>query len=185
MQFHYTGMLLLERLSPVEQSLFAPYLKVMDDHFYMPLKAAYEAAADYELNSPVLIAVQQLLLVSTRIAHAVCKQVSHLRPTYNSYSGNLNSSVVRVSSIRDVEMFQVYLCLCTLENSIRSVQQELFPLCVMLYPRLQVSWELVQEMLRTMGWEMHERLSPEQLAVFYPYLKALTEMFSLEVFQNT
>lgn len=185
MQFHYTGTQLLEHLLPAERALFSPYLKVMDDHLYMPLKAAYEAAANYDIGSIVLAAVQQLLPASTRIAHAVCNQVCRLRPNYNSYSGSLSSPLVRISSVRDVEMFQVYLCLCALETSIRSVQQELFPLCVLLYPRLGVSWELVQEMLRTMGWEMHEQLSPEHLAVFYPYLKALTEMFSLEVFQDT
>lgn len=184
MQFHYTGTTLLEWLSPAEQALFAPYIKVMDDHLYMPLRAAYEAAAEHEMNSPTIAAVQQLLPVSTKIAHAVCNQVSRLRPSYTSFSGNLSAPNVRVSSVRDVEMFQVYLCLCALEGSIRSVQQELFPLCVMLYPRLGVSWELVQEMLRTIGWEMHERLAPEQLAVFYPYLKALTEMFALDVFQS-
>ncbi len=184
MQFHYTGMMLLEQLSSAERSLFSPYLKVMDDHLYMPLQAAYEAAAGYTMNSVALLAVQHLLPVSTRIAHAVCDQISRLRPSYTSYSGKLSSSLVRVSSIRDVEMFQVYLCLCVLENSMRSVQQELFPLCVMLYPRLCVRWELVQEMLRAMGWEMHERLEPEYLAAFLPYLRALTEMFSLEVLQS-
>jgi hypothetical protein len=184
MQFHYTGVMLLEQLSQPEQALFAPYLKVMDDHLYMPLKAAYEAAANYDMGATEVAAVQQLLPVSTRIAHAVCNQVCRLRPSYNSYSGSLSAPLIRVSSVRDVEMFQVYLCLCALETSIRSVQQELFPLCVLLYPRLGVNWELVQEMLRIMGWEMHERLAPDHLAVFYPYLKALTEMFSLEVFQN-
>lgn len=184
MQFHYTGVMLLEQLSAAEQALFAPYLKVMDDHLYMPLRAAYEAAANHAPNSPNLLAVQHLLPVSTRIAHAVCDHVARLRPNYVSYSGKLISPTVRISSIRDVEMFQVYLCLCTLEDSIRSVQQELFPLCVMLYPNLGVSWELVQEMLRAMGWEMLDRLPPDHLSVFLPYLKALSEMFSLDVFQS-
>lgn len=184
MQFHYTGTMLLEQLSAAERSLFSPYLKVMDDHLYMPLQAAYEAAAGYPMDSVALLAVQNLLPVSTRIAHAVCDQISRLRPSYTSHSGKLSSPVVQVSSIRDVEMFQVYLCLCVLENSMRSVQQELFPLCVMLYPRLNVRWELVQEMLRAIGWEMHERLAPEYLATFLPYLRALTEMFSLEVLHN-
>lgn len=182
MQFHYTGMMLLKQLSPAEQALFSPYLKVMDDHLYMPLRAAYDAAAMHASNSPALTAVQQLLPVSSKIAHAVYNQVHRLHPRYESHSGSLGSAIVKVSSIRDVEMFQVYLCLCALENSIGSVQQELFPLCVMLYPCLKVKWELVQEMLQTLGWEMHERLSPEHLAVFFPYLKALTEMFSSEVF---
>ncbi len=184
MQFHNTGVQLLQQLSPGEQALFAPYLKVMDDHLYMPLQAAYDAAAEQEPNSPTLLAVQQLLPASTRIAHAVCDHVCRLRPSYTSYSGALISPTVRVSSVRDVEMFQVYLCLCALENSIASVQQELFPLCVMLYPCLGVSWELVQEMLRSIGWEILDRLSPENLAVFLPYLKALSEMFSLDVFQE-
>jgi hypothetical protein len=184
MQFHYTGIMLLEQLSLPEQALFAPYVKVMDDHLYMPLRDAYEAAGNYELDSPLLIAVQKLLPISTRIAHAVCNQVCRLRPDYESYSGPLGSTTVRTSSVRDVEMFQVYLCLCVLENSIRSVQQELFPLCVMLYPRLGVRWELVQEMLRVMGWEMHDRMDPDHLAIFLPYLKALTEMFALDVFHG-
>jgi hypothetical protein len=42
-------------------------------------------------------------------------------------------------------MFQVYLWVCVLEDTISSGQQELFPLCVMLYPRLNVRWELVQQ----------------------------------------
>jgi hypothetical protein len=81
-------------------------------------------------------------------------------------------------------MFQVYLCVCVLERSIRTLQEELFPLCVMLYPQLGVRWELVQEMLRILGWEMHDRLHSDHVAIFLPYLRALTAMFSLEVFQN-
>ncbi|HEY9860668.1 MAG TPA: hypothetical protein V6D16_14255 [Candidatus Obscuribacterales bacterium] len=184
MQFHYTGKMLLEKLPSTERSLLEPYFKVMDDHMYMPLRDAYKAAAEHDLGSPVLAAVQALLPVSTKIAHAVCTQVGRSNPGYESYSGLLNSSPVRVSSIRDVEMFQVYLCLCILEDSIRSVQQELFPLCVMLYPRLNVSWKLVQDMLQTLGWEMHDRLAPDHLALFLPYLRTLSEMFSVEVFQN-
>ena len=184
MQFHYTGLCLLEYLPPVARSQVEAYFKVMDDHMYMPLQAAYQAAAQHEANSPVLKAVQNLLPASTAIAHAVCNHVVRTYPGYKSHSGALSSRAVRVSSIRDVEMFQVYLCLCTLSNSISAVQRELFPLCVMLYPRLRVSWKLVQEMLGTMGWEMHDRMAPEDVAVFLPYLKTLTEMFSIDLFQQ-
>ncbi|HEY9796960.1 MAG TPA: hypothetical protein V6D30_15060 [Leptolyngbyaceae cyanobacterium] len=184
MQFHYTGQKLLQWLSVPEQMLWTPYLKVMDDHMYMPLQAAYEAAANHPYDSPALSAVQHLLPVSTKIALSVCQQVCRLHPNYRSYSGPLNEITVKTASIRDVEMFQVYLCLCVLENDIRSVQQELFPLCVMLYPRLHVSWRLVQDMLKAMGWDMHDRLPPGDMATFLPYLRTLTEMFSCEVFQD-
>jgi hypothetical protein len=184
MQFHYTGMMLLEKLSPAEQMLFSPYLKVVDDHLYMPLRCAYEAAANYVPEAPPLVAVQRLLPISTSIANAVCTHVRRLNPGYKSYSGLLSTPFVKMSSIRDVEMFQVYLCVCVLERSIRTLQEELFPLCVMLYPQLGVRWELVQEMLRILGWEMHDRLHSDHVAIFLPYLRALTAMFSLEVFQN-
>lgn len=185
MQFHYTGQKLLEWLLPKEQLLWTPYLKVMDDHMYMPLQAAYEAAANHPYHSPALIAVRQLLPVSSQIAYYVCKQVRQSFPNYRTYSGLLTENKVKTASIRDVEMFQVYLCLCVLDQELSSVQRELFPLCVLLYPRLKVSWRLVQEMLRVMGWEMHKRLLPENMATFLPYLYTLTEMFSFEVFQES
>lgn len=184
MQFHHTGHKLLEWLSGNEKELFAPYLKVMDDHMYMPLQAAYEAAAKHQLNSPTLAAVQHLLPMSTKIAHAVCDRVSRQHPGYHTFSGSLTTEVVRISSIRDVEMFQVYLCQCVLEGNIGAVQQELFPLCVMLYPRLNVSWTLVQEMLLFMSWEVQERLPMKSVPIFLPYLRTFSEMFSKAVFQN-
>lgn len=182
MQFHYTGQILLELLSPPEQLLLEPYFKVLDDHLYMPLRAAYEAATHHDYHSPELQAVHHLLPLSTKIACAVCKQVSRQHPGYESYNGLLTSPMVKTSSIRDVEMFQVYLCLCVLENSIQAVQQELFPLCVMLYPRLKVSWRLVQDMLQQIGWEMLNRLPPDHAATFLPHLRTLMDMFSAEVF---
>ena len=183
MQFHYTGQKLLQWLSPSEQMLWMPYMKVMDDHMYMPLQAAYEAAANHPFDSPALGAVQHLLPMSTKIAISVCRQICRVHPKYKSYSGPLTDLTVRTASIRDVEMFQVYLCLCVLEDDMRSVQQELFPLCVMLYPNLRVSWRLVQDMLKTMGWDMHDRLPPDYMAIFLPYLRTLTEMFSSDIFQ--
>lgn len=182
MQFHYTGQILLGQLNPSERLLLEPFIKVMDDHMYMPLRDAYEAAANHEPDSPALRAVQQLLPISTKIAYRVCQRIQHLHPNYHSFSGNLRSRPVVISSIRDVEMFQVYLCLCVLEGSIRSVQQQLFPLCVMLYPRLRVSWQLVRDMLQAMHWEMCNLLQPEDMDVLMPHLTVLTEMFSKTVF---
>ena len=182
MQFHYTGQMLLEWLSATEQGLWMPYLKVMDDHMYMPLSAAYDAAANHNYDSPVLAAVRHLLPVSSKIAYKVCNQVCRLHPNYHTHSGALTDITVKTASIRDAEMFQVYLCLCILAGNMQSVQQELFPLCVMLYPRLNVRWRLVQDMLQNMGWEFHSILSAGDMAIVLPYLRTMTEMFSDEVF---
>ena len=89
-----------------------------------------------------------------RLAAAKVDRIAQVNPTYQSHSGRLNDDNVRVSSLRDTEMFQVYLWVCILENSVSAVQQELFPLCVMLYPRLKVRWELVLQMLHLLNSEI-------------------------------
>jgi hypothetical protein len=182
MQFHYTSQLLMQQLEPLEQLVIAPYFKVIDDHLYMPLQRAYKAAAKHNYDSPALSAVQQLLPVSTTIAKNVCERVIELYPDYNSMSGSLSHTVVRASSVRDVEMFQVYLWVCALEGSITSIQEELFPMCVMLYPKLNVHWELIRMMLNLLGKEIQTRLTPEQAETLMPYLQVLRCMFSPQVF---
>ncbi|HEY9295634.1 MAG TPA: hypothetical protein VIQ31_04530, partial [Phormidium sp.] len=104
---------------------------------------------------------------------------------YSTYTGNLKNPVVKTASIRDVEMFQVYLWVCVLENNISAIQQELFPLCVMVYPTLKVRWELVRQMINLLGKEIDNRLGREQQQLFIPYFQALREMFSPEVFPES
>jgi hypothetical protein len=182
MQCHYTGQALLAVLTDRERELFVPYLKVIDDHLYMPLREAYQAAAQHDSTSEKLRAVQHLLAVSSKIARKVYKRVNGQNAGYQSHSGALSSEAIRTSSLRDIEMFQLYVCVCLLEGNVRSVQEQLFPLCVMLYPRLHVSWQLVQEMLAALGWEMHKRLLPGDMMQFLPYLRTLSHMFSEDVF---
>ena len=181
MQFHYTSQMLLEQLDPIERSLIAAYFKVIDDHLYMPLQRAYEAAAKHDYDSTVMSAVRKLLPVSTKIAKDICQKVIELYPNYRCLSGALSEPVVKISSIRDVEMFQVYLWVCALEGNIAAVQQELFPLCLMLYPRLNVQWDIVRQMLVLLKQEVETYLTPEQNHTLSPYTQALWQMFSTEV----
>lgn len=181
MQFHYTSEMLTQQLEPVERSLIGAYFKVIDDHLYMPLQRAYEAAAGHNYDSTVMSAVQDLLPVSTQIAKKICQRVAELFPTYRTMSGYLLDSAVRTSSIRDVEMFQVYLWVCALEGSVAAIQQELFPLCVMLYPTLKVQWELVRQLLHLLRYEINDRLTVQQANTLMPYFQALSHMFSSEV----
>lgn len=185
LQCDYTGRALLAHLSNVEKLLFTTYLKVFHDYLSMPLQEMYAAAATHELTSPELRAIQRLLPISSQIARRVYKRVRDQHPGYASYSGRLNSEHVRTSSIRDVELFQIYLCLCLLEGNIRSIQAQLFPICVMLYPALSVKWELVQGMLKGIGWEMHKLLLPSDMMMFLPYLRTLEHMFSSEIFDES
>ncbi len=185
MQIHHTGQALLKQISPLQRQKVNTYFKVIDDFLYMPLQRAYTAAGNYDYESPVLQVVQKLLPMSSNIAKKICERVIELYPYYYTYSGSLKDPTVQIASIRDTEMFQVYLWVCVLEKSISSIQQELFPLCVMLYPTLRVQWELVRQMIHLLGQEISSRLGEKEKNLFQPYFKVLWEMFSPEVFPES
>jgi hypothetical protein len=184
MQFHYSGQMLMATLPESQQLILTDYFKVIDDHLYMPLQRAYKVAAQLDYNSPALQLVQTLLPVSSTIARRIVAKVLKLYPTYRCHTGLLHETPVQISSIRDVEMFQVYLWVCVLENSISAVQQELFPLCVMLYPTLKVRWELVRQLIHMLGTEVRSYLQPEQAKYYTSYYQALWLMFSPDVFPD-
>jgi hypothetical protein len=181
MQFHYSGQLLLDSLPPLEKLMVNSYFKVIDDHLYMPLQRCYEAAGNLEYEDTALVSVRHLLTLTSEIARQVSQKTLIMHSDYQCHSGVLSSPQVRISSLRDIEMFQVYLCLCALEKSVSSIQQELFPLCVMLYPPLKVSWELVRTLLRLLAQEMHNHLAKEHVQEFVQYLTILNEMFGDDV----
>lgn len=182
MQFHYSGQMLLKSVPRSEQALLSAYFKVVDDHLYMPLQRAYDAAAALDYGDERLGVVQTLLPHITTIAHSVVNRVNQLYPTYHCYTDCLNSRPVRISSIRDTEMFQVYLWTCVLEGRFNAIQEELFPLCVMLYPTLKVNWELVRQMLHLLAREFRHHTTAEQEQYYAPYQDALWHMFSPDLF---
>ncbi len=185
MQYHYTGMQLVEMLPEDEQANFATYVKVLDDHLYMPLQRAYKAAGKHSPNSVTLQAVQVMMSNVDGIAQRIVDRVNQVYPRYRCYSGLLRDAPIRTSSVRDVEMFQVYMWVCLLEGNLQALQEELFPLCVMIYPRLNVSWELVRQMTYLLSQEMRTCLSPEQARACEPYYAILTALFSPDVFPNS
>jgi hypothetical protein len=75
-------------------------------------------------------------------------------------------------------MFQVYLWLCALEGSATVVEQELLPLCMMVFPSVDVTWELVEQMLGLLVDELMNRLKPEQKPLLMPYTQAMQQLFS-------
>lgn len=181
MQFHYTGQLLLNTLEPEQQDLLKLYFKAIDDHLYMPLQRAYDAAASYPYISPELSVVRTLLPESSEIAQRVVNQVLQAFPNHQCYSGALKSATVKASSIRDAEMFQTYLWVCLLEKNVSVVQHELFPLCVMLYPTFNVRWEIVRYMLKLLQREFGLILTPSQLALCASNFDLLQSIFSADV----
>ncbi len=185
MQFHYCGQMLSEAAPQAERPALQDFFKVVDDQLYMPLHRAYEAAANYDYDHPRLQTMRLALPAITSIAKTIVDRVAKAYPRYATYTGPLASDVVRTSSVRDVEMFQIYLWTCVLENNVGAIAQELFPLCVMLYPTLRVNWELVRLMVTLLHQEIGRCVGQGNVQHYEPYGRVLFEMFSPEFFPDT
>lgn len=184
MQFHHTGVLLIQQAPASQQETLHNFFKVIDDHLYMPLHRAYDAAANHDYQSPALALVRTILPQSSEIATSICQRVAAMYANHRCFTGPLNHPQVRTSSIRDVEMFQIYLWVCLLEGSLDAIQQELFPLCLMLYPTLNVNWELVYQMVHILGKEIKDRTTGLDTTPLVPYYQALRTMFDPKIFQG-
>jgi hypothetical protein len=75
-------------------------------------------------------------------------------------------------------MFQAYLWLCALEGNMMAIEQELLPLCIMVFPSIEVSWELVEQLLPLLVAEIQFRLRAEQIDLLLPYTQAIQQLFS-------
>jgi hypothetical protein len=64
------------------------------------------------------------------------------------------------------------------EKDINSLQDELFPLCVILYPALKVDWNIIRLMFKVIRRQIQSCLSPADICVLLPSLDAMTIMFS-------
>lgn len=177
-QFHLSAKLVLDRLTLPEQLLLSPYFKFVEEQVCIPWQRVCSAAAQHNLDSPILVLAQQLLPLSLVIAKKVYNRAVHMNPKHRSLRGGLTNPGVRASSIRDIEMFQAYLWLCALEGNMSAVEQELLPLCMMVFPSIEVSWELVEQLLPSLVTEIEERVSSEQMQLLMPYTQAMEQMFS-------
>jgi hypothetical protein len=178
MHVHYTGRMLLDRMPMPERSKFETYVFFLEEQLYLPLQELYQAAARSFVAPATLRAVQCLLPLTSKIARRVVKRIADRHSQYRTYSGHLTSRQVHASSLRDVEMFLLYLGLSSLQGNTQLVEERLFPICQLLYPRLHVTWDLVQEMLQEIAWELHHRLLPDDMMQFLPYLRVFTTVFS-------
>jgi len=177
-QFHFSTTFVFNHLKLPEQVLLSPYFKFVEEQVCIPWQRVCRAAAKHALYSPSLTLVQKLLPASQEIALNVHRSAAKLYPNHFSRRGNLNHPGVKASSIRDIEMFQAYLWLCLLENSLAVVEEELLPLCMMVFPSIDVKWELVKQIMPLLVEEFKTRLQPEQMSILLPYTQGIEHLFS-------
>lgn len=176
-QFHFSTQLILSKLTPTEQVLLSPYFKFIEEQVCIPWQRVCHTAAMHALDSDTIKVVQQLLPATHEIACTVYRRAAKLYPNHRSRRGRLSNPGVAASTIRDLEMFQGYLWLCVLEGNMKAIEEELLPLCIMVFPSVDVRWDLVRKMLSMLIDELMERLSHEHQLLLLPYTQAMQQIF--------
>jgi len=176
-QFNFSNKLMLDRLTDAEKTLLKPYFKFIEEQVALPWQRVCAAAAKHQLNSPSLSLVAQMFAVSEEIAETVYPRLVAMFPNHRSRRGELSNPDIAHSCIRDLNMFQAYLWLCFLEESMVSVEQELVILCVMVMQSVEVKWEMTEQWTKVLMDEILSRLNPQQKDLLLPYAQKMQQAF--------
>jgi hypothetical protein len=177
LNFSNNLLLLSQKLTPQEQLLIHPYFKFVEEQVALPWQRVCIAAAKYQVDSPTFKLVEQLFPASGDIAQTVYSQLIQLLPNHQSRRGELTDPGITHSCLRDLEMFQAYLWLCILEESMAPIESELVDLCVMVLPGVQVKWEMIELWNKLLTAEIIARVTPSQRTLVQPYADRLQQAF--------
>ncbi|KYC43054.1 hypothetical protein WA1_13210 [Scytonema hofmannii PCC 7110] len=175
--FNFTNQLLINQLTPVEKVLLCPYFKFLEEQVAVPWQRVCAAAAQHPLGSPALALVEQMFPIANEISSVVYCRLLQLLPNHHSLRGSLGHPEVAHSCLRDLDMFQAYLWLCVLEESLKPIEQELVPLCVMVMPSVGVEWEMTNQWKRQLVDEIENRVQPEQKPLLLNYTQGMESAF--------
>lgn len=175
-QINLSNALLLEQLTDVEQVFMRCYFQFLEEQVALPWQRMCTAAVAYTPSSPLFLTVERLLPMATDIAEAVHSRWSHSFPNYAGRRGSLTSPAIRHSSIRDFEMFQVYLWLCCLEKNLTYIEQELSAICLVVYGALDIPWKMTVDGTILLMHEILGRLEPHEEELVSPYAQAMIRM---------
>jgi hypothetical protein len=177
---NFANQLLLRKVTPSEQFLLKPYFKFIEEQVALPWQRICAAAARHELDSPAFILVEQMFPLSSDIAQVVYCRLVQLLPEHRSRRGGLNNPGIRHSCLRDLEMFQAYLWLCVLEESMAPIEEELVELCAMVMTGVDVKWEMTELWNKILVDEVLYRVTPSQKKLLLPYTEGLKQAFFKE-----
>jgi hypothetical protein len=175
--FNFINKLLINHLTPVEKILLCPYFKFVEEHIALPWQRVCAASAKHELGSAAFSLVEQMFPLTSEISSTVYCQLLQLFPTHCSLRGGLSQPSIAHSCIRDLDMFQAYLWLSILEESLRPIEQELVHLCVMVLPSVGVAWEMTDRGKKVLMNEIESNVQPQHKFLLLSYIQGLEEAF--------
>lgn len=174
---NFSNSLILQTLSAAEKTLVSSYLRFVEEQVAIPWQRVCIAAAPYSIDDPKVDIVEQALRNSSKIAEASYRYLVRRFPSSSSRRGPLSDPNIQHSCIRDMAMCQAYFWLAFLEDSAVSLEQELVPLCLMVFPAVEVSWELIDTWNQTLCQQILAYLQPRQAQQVRPYTEKYLQCF--------
>ena len=177
-QLHLTRHRILERLDSYERLWLNSYFQLVEEQVCMPWQRISEAAANPALPHTKSRMVQKVLPLSQTIGKAVYEKAAQAYPHHISRQGRIQCVGVEKSSIRDMSMFQAYIWLCVLEDSLSAISGELLPLCILVFPSADVDWKLVENGIGWLLEAMANEMSPQEQEILAKYGDPIKQLFA-------
>lgn len=176
-QMHLTRQNVLGRLDSYGKMWLSSYFRLVEEQTCMPWRRICNAASRPGLHPKALALVTQMLPNSQTIADKVYHRLVLEFPHHISHQGRIQTLGVQTSSTRDMNLFQAYLWLCVLEGSMSPVTGELLPLCLLVFPSVDVKWEFVTQGVLWLIQEIQLYLDAQQNQILAPFAQRLYQLF--------
>lgn len=169
-QVNFTNALLLSHLDPVEQTLVRPYLNFLEDQVVIPWQRLCNAAESLGEMSPKVSVVRRLLPQVSEISLETHRRWQHQFPDYHSHRGSLSNVGVMHSSLRDFDMFQVYLWLSFLQGDVQAVEKELLVFSADVYGKIGIPWQMTEAGIKLLVATMLEHLNATEVTLVSKFM---------------
>ncbi len=169
--------LILSHLDLNEIIWVAPYLQVLDELICMPWQNICSIASNISHNPGAISLAKRMMPKVDSISAITYRKVLQTFPHHISSQGRIQSKAVQRSSIRDLNMFQCYIWLCILEDSVSVIKTKLLPVCLQAFSLTNVRWELVIFALETLIDNIEQHLDGSEKDLFEAHANTIKELF--------
>jgi hypothetical protein len=178
-QLHLTRQRVLDHLTAYERIWLLPYLQLTEELVCMPWRRICQAAQNSLVKPQTSLVVQTMLPQANEIAKTVYQKAIRTFPNHISRQGRIQSHSVERSSVRDLNMFQSYIWLAVLEGKLEVIENELLPLCLLVFPCANVQWQFVRQGIAWLMEEIQTQLDPAYQTHFQNcYAEPIKQLFA-------
>ncbi|MEM7795303.1 MAG: hypothetical protein AAF579_12750 [Cyanobacteria bacterium P01_C01_bin.118] len=176
-QIHFTRQHILSHLDLDESIWISPYLQLVDELICIPWQHICSVVASTQDRSEAVTLARKMLPKMSAISALTYQKALQTYPKHTSCQGRIQSAAVQRSSLRDLSMFQAYIWLCVLDDSVVEIEKKLLPICLQVFPLTNVSWDLVTFAIKIIVETIQSQINPLERNLFDPQAETIKNLF--------